>query len=339
MRVLNRGARELTLEWQGRLELRPAGDWHPTRVMPRGGHGEFLALDDGSSATRVVDLRPATWYELRHDGQTHTVATLCALPETPGLPRVFEEATQPTHKARLIGAARHIAAVLDEAPPPHWRLKVAWPPSAPHGYPIRHYRVQQRACVASCGRLAWTRWTETRVGHRTSCIVRPNGSFALDFRVAAVNALGSSPFGPRLRVTSEMCPNVLPVTSSLPDDDGGDDDGNECPKESDDADLLRDLAAALDFPVSTDVLRRALRETRDARAVPSLSCSDEFSSVLPKTNSKSSSRPSKKNRRLPTLGDFDPSRILTPAQRRLVTAMAELRHHDALFPSAGSLMS
>lgn len=326
MEVVDRGQTELTLKWDGRLELRPAGDWHPTRVMPRGGHGDFVAFDGLEAATRIVDLRPATWYELRHDGQTHTVATLCAPPDTPGRPRVTEEATH-THKARLVGAARHLAAFLDDPPQPQWRLKVAWPPSAPNGYPIRHYRVQQRACVASGGRLAWTAWRETHVGHRTSCIVRPNTSFALDFRVAAVNALGSSPFGPRLRVTSARCPNVVATPSeALPDDAEATDDVEASAKDND-ADLLRDLAAALDFPVSPDVLRRALRETRESLDVPSVSCSREDSFVLPKTKSK---RPTKKTRR--RLGEIDTSRLLTPAQRRLVTAMAELRRHDALFP-------
>lgn len=286
------------------IEVSERHEWQPVRVQnqrshlssqpksnydaPHSGTITYITLKavSGVGGVHVVDLRPATWYNMRlrvvYDtdsiatGPPVAVTTRCGLPERPTLrPWIVEQLTRmgtaiKSSSSSFSATARSMANLMELNDPSlnrHFCLRVSWTQPACNGYPIQHYVLQQREKVVDQQRARlisisndslavdisakWTPWREVYTqlipGCRIHALARCSASItaaqhtlgfanlsrlttpttnhsprgrhyvpvpqfiAVQFRVAAVNALGISQFSRISSVTKENCPDFFAV--------------------------------------------------------------------------------------------------------------------------------
>lgn len=336
--------------------------WQPMRVnlqdVIEGNFVTLPAFDFRSSKGVVVtDLKPATWYRIRlrveYDesktiGPSILVATRCSHPDAPtSRPHVEDHDLS---------------------------FRVTWKTPAHNGYPIHHFLLEQRERVTTRESVAplfgmqaettqWTPWRQVQLRHVPGCIVRApkrdpaaNASarqvlddavprfLAVEFRVAATNALGRSDVSRPTRATRLTHPRAFANTSKV--------NGSFRLKKSNlqpvthvddtisaDDDIIRDIVRSITFPVALEVVERALRETRREAAAVATN-QEKQNQYLRKWTTMPTGRPSpsevskshnqvgrrsRKPRQVPSVPatQRDPSYLYLPAQRHLEVALRQ----------------
>ncbi|KAJ1460086.1 hypothetical protein M885DRAFT_458808 [Pelagophyceae sp. CCMP2097] len=157
--------------------------------------------------------------------------------------------------------------------------------------------------------------------------------FEVEFRVAAVNSLGASDFSKATRATARECPHALCGTC-----DAG--DGTTAPtlEAAPRASVLEaeldDLAAALDFPVSLDVVHGALLATRAATASSPTARPDRRADAKP---GRVDVKPGRRKKARPPVTAADLAEA-TPAQRALASSMCKAQRAPDLADHGMSLL-
>lgn len=347
------------------VEVCEGPTWQPMRVnLQEASEGNFVTLPlfDSRSfgGVLVTDLKPATWYRIRlrvdYDGSqtigpSIVVATRCCRPDAPSPPPSVED-----HDSSF---------------------RVTWKMPAHNGYPIQYFLLEQRERVTAresvpplfgtqADAIQWTPWRHVRLGRVPNCVVRAPKKdpaayasarqvlddaaprfLAVEFRIAATNALGRSAASHSTRATKFSHPRAFASASKIkgscrvqqstsqPVNHGGD-------ALSATDNFVQDIVRKFDFPVAVEVVKRALRETqREAAAVAAKQKRNQASlkratmpiyrgspSHLPSSHKHVGARP-KKPRPIPsvTVTQRDPSYIFLPAHRQLEVALLHQLEH------------
>lgn len=163
----------------------------------------------------------------------------------------------------------------------------------------------------------------------------PPRFLAVEFRVAAVNALGASAFSKATKITRHECPNVLapqlqhgrsvnPAAAAHAEDaERASSPANSRPPALEAA--LEDLAAGLDFPVSLDVVEAALHATRSGK--PPAHAPEGAKEKAPGGDRRAAPEEKKKKRESkpkPKKPSKTDPKLYSPAQRMIMGSMADV---------------
>ena len=292
-------------------------------------------------------------------GPSVAVATKSARPETPENLRIVEtllhRELQDVDLCRGPAAAKHVQDAMiqsrrrrDQHDSALWRLKINWTRPRCNGYSIQRYELQQRDLVREPQHHE-AKWTPWRVVHGhllfAAFDARPpaldSGAVvgarrllglrldeyapvvprfvASEFKVKAVNAMGSSDFSRPIRVSHLDCPHSFRpsrTTSPIIEDDD-DDDVPVLPRREQPPpvhDECAEVAAALDFPVAPAVIRAAIDST------PVL--------VPPRKPRHSAARPTTKQSHDDSTFTHATEDRLSPAQRSILERMHASQQHQ-----------